>query len=82
VKWLALTEEMDGAKAGGERAPVVAPLSQSDAAALLVGPALNVLKPAEEARDIVAGIILEWIGPNRAPARCAGWMTARGTCTP
>ncbi|MCW2721110.1 MAG: hypothetical protein JWR81_4932 [Pseudonocardia sp.] len=40
--------------------PLVAELSQDKGAALLVVPALTVLHPAEQARDIVAGLILEW----------------------
>lgn len=46
--------------------PLVAELSRDEAAALLVVPALNVLKPTEEARDLVAGVILEWAARNRS----------------
>ncbi|MEN3268095.1 hypothetical protein [Pseudonocardia sp.] len=40
--------------------PVVAELSREAGAAVLVVPALKVLNPAEQARDIIAGLILEW----------------------
>jgi hypothetical protein len=42
--------------------PIVAELSRDAAAALLLVPALTVLRPADQARDIVAGLILEWAG--------------------
>jgi hypothetical protein len=41
--------------------PVVAELSRSAAAAVLVVPALKVVNPAEQARDIVVGLILQWV---------------------
>ncbi|HEV7449837.1 MAG TPA: hypothetical protein VGO16_00270 [Pseudonocardiaceae bacterium] len=40
--------------------PVVAELSRDMAAAVVVVPALKVLNPVKQARDIVAGLILEW----------------------
>jgi hypothetical protein len=48
--------------------PVVAELSQTQTAALLVVPAVNPLKPAEEAREIAAGVILEWAARERLDA--------------
>lgn len=42
--------------------PLVAELSRAAGAAVLVVPALKVLHPVEQARDIVAGLILEWAG--------------------
>jgi hypothetical protein len=41
--------------------PVVAELSRKAAAAVLVVPALKVVNPAEQARDIVVGLILQWV---------------------
>jgi hypothetical protein len=40
--------------------PVVAELSRDAGVGLLVVPALKVLNPVEQARDIAAGLILEW----------------------
>jgi hypothetical protein len=40
--------------------PLVAELSREAGAGLLVVPALKVLNPTEQARDIIAGLILEW----------------------
>jgi hypothetical protein len=45
--------------------PIVAELSRDAAAAVLVVPALKVLRPADQARDIVAGLILEWASGDR-----------------
>ena len=48
--------------------PVVAELSQAQTAALLFVTAVNPLKPAEEAREIAAGVILEWAARERSDA--------------
>lgn len=50
--------------------PIVAELSRDAGAALLVVPALKVLHPVEQARDVVAGLILEWAtGETDEPLR-------------
>jgi hypothetical protein len=46
--------------------PVVAELSRTQMAALLVVTAVNPLKPAEETREIAAGVILEWAARERS----------------
>ncbi|MCU1629740.1 MAG: hypothetical protein JWP64_4689 [Pseudonocardia sp.] len=46
--------------------PLVAELSRDEAVAVLGVPALKVLRPAEQARDIVAGLILEWAAGDTA----------------
>ncbi len=46
--------------------PVVTELSQTQTAAVLVVTAMNPLRPAEETREIAAGIILEWVARERA----------------
>jgi hypothetical protein len=48
----------------GER-PLVAELSRGEAAAVLVVPALNVLRLADEARELVAGMLVEWAARER-----------------
>jgi hypothetical protein len=48
--------------------PVVAELSQTQTAALLVVTAVNPLKPAEEAREIAASVILKWAARERSDA--------------
>jgi hypothetical protein len=45
--------------------PLVAELSRGEAAAVLVVPALNVLRPADEARELVAGMLVEWAARER-----------------
>ena len=47
---------------------MVAELSQAQTAALLFVPAVNPLKPAEEALEIAAGVILEWAARERSDA--------------
>ncbi|WP_433296003.1 hypothetical protein ACQPZQ_14880 [Pseudonocardia sp. CA-142604] len=49
--------------------PLVAELSGEAGAALLVVPALKVLNPAEQAGDIIAGLILEWASGDDADDR-------------
>ena len=48
--------------------PVVAELSQAQTAALLFVTAVNPLKPAEEAREIAASVILKWAARERSDA--------------
>ena len=48
--------------------PVVVELSQTQTAALLVVTAVNPLKPAEEAREIAASVILKWAARERSDA--------------
>jgi hypothetical protein len=43
----------------------------------------DVLRLAEESRDLVAGIILEWVAggePGGGTRRCAAWGIGCGTC--
>jgi hypothetical protein len=49
--------------------PLVAELSREAGAALLVVPALKVMNPAEQARDIIAGLVLEWAAGDAAGER-------------
>ena len=56
--------------------PVVAELSREAGAAVLVVPALKVLNPAEQARDIIAGLILEWAAGEGAGDRLEDRVTS------
>jgi hypothetical protein len=72
VRWLALTEEMDGAKAGGERAPVVAPLAVLVSCALWRVMQLYLaipLAPWWVRRSGVAAPRLRWALPTASPMR-------------